>query len=223
MQYAFVKHCNNFRTRYRKFRKVRNEKMKFEELVEKVKEFEGFRKTAYLCPAGVLTIGYGRTENVKQNEVTNVSRETIWLKKRLELDMEYVKSKTTKYNLSDNEVYALTDFVFNLGRKKLDTLTVNYTRTKDEIKEAILLYNKANGKVLPGLVKRREWEYRLFSEERQGKLLISLNGKRYEYCGKHKTENGTDYALMKETNVSRETWLSEKEIIEKGKIVFYGI
>ena len=197
--------------------------MKFEELVEKVKEFEGFRKTAYLCPAGVLTIGYGRTENVKQNEVTNVSRETIWLKKRLELDMEYVKSKTTKYNLSDNEVYALTDFVFNLGRKKLDTLTVNYTRTKDEIKEAILLYNKANGKVLPGLVKRREWEYRLFSEERQGKLLISLNGKKYEYCGKHKTENGTDYALMKETNVSRETWLSEKEIIEKGKIVFYGI
>ena len=197
--------------------------MKFEELVEKVKEFEGFRKTAYLCQAGVLTIGYGRTENVKQNEVTNVSRETILLKKRLELDMNYVKNKMTKYNLSDNEVYALTDFIFNLGRKRLDTLTVNYTRTKNEIKEAILLYNKANGKVLPGLVKRREWEYRLFSDERQGKLLISLNGKKYEYCGKHKTESGNDYALMKDINVSRETWLSEKEIIEKGGIVFYGI
>ena len=197
--------------------------MKFEELVEKVKEFEGFRKTAYRCPAGVLTIGYGRTENVKSNETTNVSRETSWLKSRLQSDMEYVKSKMTKYNLSDNEVYALTDFVFNLGRKKLDTLTVNYTRTKNEIKEAILLYNKANGKVLHGLAKRREWEYSLFSEERQGKLLISLNGKKYEYCGKHKTENGTDYALMKETNVSRETWISEKEIIEKGRIVFYGI
>ena len=197
--------------------------MKFEELVEKVKEFEGFRKTAYRCPAGVLTIGYGRTENVKPNEVTNVSRETIWLKKRLELDMNYVRNKMTKYNLSDNEVYALTDFIFNLGRKRLDTLTVNYTRTKNEIKEAILLYNKANGKVLQGLVKRREWEYSLFSDERHGKLLISLNGKKYEYCGKHKTKNGNDYALMKDINVSRETWLSEKEIIEKGRIVFYGI
>ena len=197
--------------------------MKFEEFVEKVKEFEGFRNTAYRCPAGVLTIGYGRTENVKQNDTTNVSHETFWLKSRLQSDMEYVKSKMAKYNLSDDEAYALTDFVFNLGRKRLGTLTVNYTRTKNEIKEAILLYNKANGKVLPGLVKRREWEYSLFSDERQGKLLISLNGKKYEYCGKHKTENGTDYALMKYVNVSRETWLSEKEIIEKGRIVFYGI
>ena len=197
--------------------------MTFEELVEKVKEFEGFRKTAYLCPAGALTIGYGRTENVKQNETTNVSRETSWLKSRLQSDMQYVKSKMTKYNLSDNEVYALTDFIFNLGRKRLDTLTVNYTRTKNEIKESILLYNKANGKVLQGLVKRREWEYNLFSEERQGKLLISLNGKQYEYLGKHKTENGNDYALMKDVNVSRETWISEKEIIKKGRIVFYGI
>ena len=197
--------------------------MKFEELVEKVKEFEGFRKTAYRCPAGVLTIGYGRTENVKPNEVTNVSRETIWLKGRLLDDMSHVFYKMDKYNLSDNEVYALTDFIFNLGRKKLDTLTANYTRTKNEIKEAILLYNKANGKVLQGLVKRREWEYSLFSDERQGKLLISLNGKKYEYCGKHKTENGTDYVLMKDVNVSRETWISEKEIIEKGRIVFYGI
>lgn len=197
--------------------------MKFEELVEKVKEFEGFRKTAYRCPAGVLTIGYGRTENVKPNDVTNVSRETIWLKSRLLDDMSYVFYKMDKYNLSDNEVYALTDFIFNLGRKRLDTLTVNYTRTKNEIKEAILLYNKANGKVLQGLVKRREWEYSLFSDERQGKLLISLSGKKYEYCGKHKTENGNDYALMKDIKVSRETWISEKEIIEKGRIVFYGI
>ena len=197
--------------------------MKFEELVEKVKEFEGFRKTAYRCPAGVLTIGYGRTENVKPNEVTNVSLETILLKKRLKLDMNYVKNEMVKYNLSENEIYALTDFVFNLGRENLKNLTANYTRTKDDIKKSILLYNKANGKVLQGLVKRREWEYSLFSEERQGKLLISLNGKKYEYCEKHKTENGTDYALMKETNVSRETWISEKEIIEKGRIVFYGI
>ena len=197
--------------------------MKFEELVEKVKEFEGFRKTAYRCPAGVLTIGYGRTENVKPNETTNVSRETIWLKGRLLDDLSYVFYKMQKYNLSDNEAYALTDFIFNLGRKRLDTLTVNYTRTKNEIKESILLYNKANGKVLPGLVKRREWEYSLFSDERHGKLLISLNGKKYEYLGKHKTDNGKDYALMKDINVSRETWISEKEIIEKGRIAFYGI
>lgn len=197
--------------------------MNFKDFVEKVKEFEGFRKTAYLCPAGVLTIGYGRTEKVKPNEVTNVSRETKWLENRLKTDMEYVKGKMKKYNLSDNEIYALTDFVFNLGKRRLDTLTVGYTRTKEEIRQAILLYNKANGKVLQGLVKRREWEYSLFSEERNGKMLISLNGKKYGYLGKHKTENGKDYALFLDINVSRETWLSEKEIIEKGSIVFYGI
>ena len=197
--------------------------MNFEELVEKVKEFEGFRKTAYRCPAGVLTIGYGRTENVKPNEVTNVSRETIWLEKKLKNIMNNVTVKMDRYDLSREELYAITDFCYNLGLGGLDKLTLNYTRTKEEIKQAILLYNKANGKVLPGLVKRRKWEYSLFSEERHGKLLISLNGKKYEYCGKHKTENGTDYALMKDINVSRETWLSEKEIIEKGRIVFYGI
>lgn len=197
--------------------------MNFKDFVEKVKEFEGFRKTAYRCPAGVLTIGYGRTENVKPNEVTNVSRETIWLENRLKTDMEYVKAKMKKYNLSDNEIYALTDFAFNLGKRRLDTLTVNYTRTKEEIKQAILLYNKANGIVLKGLVKRREWEYSLFSDERNGKMFISLNGKKYGYLGKHKTENGKDYALFLDLNVSREKWLSEKEIIEKGRIVFYGI
>ena len=197
--------------------------MKFEELVEKVKEFEGFRKTAYRCPAGVLTIGYGRTENVKPNEVTNVSRETLWLEKKLKNIMNNVTVKMDRYELSREELYAITDFCYNLGLGGLDKLTLNYTRTKEEIKQAILLYNKANGKVLSGLVKRREWEYSLFSDERQGKLLISLNGKKYEYLGKHKTENGNDYALMKDIKVSREKWISEKEIIEKGRIVFYGI
>ena len=197
--------------------------MNFEELVEKVKEFEGFRKTAYRCPAGELTIGYGRTENVKPNEITNVSRETKWLESRLKTDMKYVKDKMTKYNLSDNEIYALTDFVFNLGKRRLDTLTVGYTRTKEEIRQAILLYNKANGKVLQGLVKRRKWEYSLFSEERNGKLLISLSGKNYCYLGKHKTENGKDYALLLDLNVSSETWIAENEITKKGKVFFYGI
>lgn len=197
--------------------------MNFKDFVEKVKEFEGFRKTAYRCPAGVFTIGYGRTENVKPNEVTNVSRETKWLENRLKTDMEYVKGKMKMYNLSDNEFYALTDFIFNLGKRRLDTLTVNYTRTKEEIRQAILLYNKANGKVLQGLVKRREWEYNLFAEERNGKMFISLNGKKYGYLGKHKTENGKDYALFLDLNVSRETWVLENEITEKGKVFFYGI
>lgn len=197
--------------------------MNFKDFVEKVKEFEGFCKVSYYCPAGVLTIGYGRTENVKKNEVTTIAKETKWLENRLKTDMEYVKTKMKKYNLSDNEIYALTDFVFNLGSRRLGTLTANYTRTKEEIRQAILLYNKANGKVLQGLVKRREWEYSLFAEERNGKMFISLNGKKYGYLGKHKTENGKDYALLLDLNVSRETWVLENEITEKGNVFFYGI
>lgn len=79
--------------------------MNFKDFVEKVKEFEGFCKVAYYCPAGVLTIGYGRTENVKKNEITTIAKETKWLENRLKTDMEYVKAKMTKYNLSDKEIY----------------------------------------------------------------------------------------------------------------------
>lgn len=142
--------------------------MTFEELVNKIAIFEGFSGTAYYCPAGVLTIGYGRTENVKKGDKTTKEKEFEWLKAETTKRMNQVKKDMLSYgyNLSQNELYALTDFAFNLGCGKIKQLTNNGHRTKTEIANAILLYNKAtvNGKLteLKGLTNRRKWDHDLF-------------------------------------------------------------
>lgn len=138
--------------------------MNFYDLVEKVKGFEGFRATAYKCPAGVVTIGYGRTQNVKMGDTTTQEVESLWLMRDLRTRYNQVCAKLDKwgYNMSESQKLALTDFAFNLGVAKLDTLTKNGERSAEEIADAILLYNKGGGRILSGLVKRREWEHSIF-------------------------------------------------------------
>ena len=54
----------------------------------------------------------------------------------------------------------MVSFAYNLG--SIDQLTANGKRTKKEIAEKMLLYNKANNQVLEGLVRRRKAEQKLF-------------------------------------------------------------
>lgn len=138
--------------------------MNFYDLVEKVKGFEGFRANAYKCPAGVVSIGYGRTQNVKIGDTTTQEVESLWLMCELRIRYNQVCAKLDKwgYKMSESQKLALTDFIFNLGIAKLDTLTKNGERSMAEIADAILLYNKGGGKVLAGLVRRREWEHDVF-------------------------------------------------------------
>lgn len=128
-----------------------------------IKKFEGCRLDAYRDPVGVLTIGYGHTKGVKEGD-------KITKKKADELlceDLERFESRvnywsTKKYRFSQNEFDALVSFAFNLGNGNLDKLVKNGKRNRGEISDCILLYAKAGGKTLTGLVKRRKEERELF-------------------------------------------------------------
>lgn len=130
------------------------------EVFEKIKEFEGLRLKAYKCPAGVWTIGYGHTSGVKEGMKITKAQAEKYLKEDIENVEKKVDAVLNRRNLSGLNLYqysALVSFTFNCGSTNLSNLTKN--RTVDQIGQAILLYNKSNGKVLTGLVNRRQWEF----------------------------------------------------------------
>ena len=136
-----------------------------------IKSFEGCRLTAYKCPAGVWTIGYGHTAGVKQGMVISQEQAENMLKSDLK---QYEKQVTdnVKLELTENQFSALVSFTYNCGVGNLRTLVKN--RTLAQIAEALLLYNKANGKVLAGLVRRREAERELFLKGTLSKSLSDV-------------------------------------------------
>ena len=127
-----------------------------------IKNFEGLRLKAYKCPAGVLTIGYGHTKNVNVNDVITLEQANLYLLQDLKGTIFCVNEYDKIYNFTQNEFDALCSFTFNCGKGNLNKLTNKGKRTKQEISEKILLYNKANRKTLNGLVKRRKAEHDLF-------------------------------------------------------------
>jgi len=127
-----------------------------------IKKYEGFSTKAYRCPAGILTIAYGHTSGVKEGDtVTQEQAETLLYD---DIAPIYIKvaSYDNKYHWNENEFCALLSFGYNLGVNSINQLTAQGSRSKAEIADAILKYNKANGKVLDGLVTRRHAERALF-------------------------------------------------------------
>ena len=128
--------------------------------LELIKKFEGCKLTAYRCPAGVLTIGYGHTGDVKEGQKITQKKADALLKEDLEKFEKRVAKYNWKYHFNQNEFDALVSFAYNIGN--VDGLTKNGKRSRGQVADAILLYNKAGGKVLNGLVKRRKAEQALF-------------------------------------------------------------
>ena len=127
-----------------------------------IKKYEGCRLTSYICPAGVLTIGYGHTgKDIKPNQTITKKKAISLLKKDLARFERHVQSYNYIYEWTDNEFSALVSFAFNIGN--IDQLTAYGTRTRSQIRSAMVKYVKANGKTLAGLVKRRKAELRLFN------------------------------------------------------------
>lgn len=124
-----------------------------------IKEFEGCRLEAYKCPAGVWTIGYGHTYGVKSGQKITQAQAEQFLKDDLVVYEKRV-DKYSQYNWNQNEFDAMVSFAYNLG--SIDQLTAKGTRSKSVIAEKMLLYRKAGGKVLNGLVRRRNRERELF-------------------------------------------------------------
>ena len=140
--------------------------MTLNDLILKIKVFEGFRKSVYIDAGGTPTIGYGRTDIKSIDETTTKEKEDKWLTEKVSSVYENVRQKMLAwgyYSLSTDQMLALTDFTYNLGIKKLNQLTENGKRDISTIAEKILLYNKCKGKELDGLTKRRQWEHDLFT------------------------------------------------------------
>jgi GH24 family phage-related lysozyme (muramidase) len=132
-------------------------------LLEMIKAKEGFRAKAF-WDHKQYSIGYGtRTED--SNEV--ISKEEA--EKRLSADVEKRKAyvltfgKKNGYSWGEQQVDALTSFIYNLGYGALDSVTGKGKRSNEEIAKAMLQYNKASGQVNAGLAKRRGEETALFS------------------------------------------------------------
>ena len=125
-----------------------------------IKTFEGCRLTAYKCPAGVWTIGYGHTAGVKQGDKITQQRADELLRNDMKIYESYVNKLNRTFN--QNQFDALVSFCYNCGAGSLQTLCRN--RNTQQIAQAILKYDKANGKSLPGLTRRRKMEQALFLE-----------------------------------------------------------
>lgn len=131
---------------------------------ELIKSFEGLELEAYLCPADIWTIGYGHTGNVKEGDrITKAEAEAL-LDKDLRTFRNGVK-RLVKVTLNENQFGALVSFAYNLGLGSLQNSTLlkmlnagDYTGAADQF----LRWNKSGGKVLTGLVRRREAERAVF-------------------------------------------------------------
>ena len=134
-----------------------------------IKQFEGCKLTAYQDSVGVWTIGYGWTQPVDGKPIRagmTIKQETAerLLKTGL-VSYENDVSRLVKVDLTQGQFDALVSFTYNLGARSLSTSTLlrklnagDYAGSSDEF----LRWNKAGGKVLNGLTRRREAERALF-------------------------------------------------------------
>ena len=129
-----------------------------------IKQFEGVRLTAYKCPAGVYTIGYGHTRGVKRGMKITEEEASAYLTDDLLNSEKAVERYDSVYHWNQNEFDALVSFTFNCGAANLRSLLRNGRRNRSQIAETLPLYRKAGGKVLKGLERRRAAEKALFLE-----------------------------------------------------------
>jgi len=135
--------------------------------VELIKSFEGYRPRAYLCPAGVLTIGYGTTTDVKDGDTVTETEATALLIYDLQ-NFAYEVNYHVTVEMTQNQFDALCSFVYNCGAGNFRASTLLKLLNQGAYKAAaqqFLRWDKANGKVLPGLTKRRAAEKALFEKE----------------------------------------------------------
>ena len=129
-----------------------------------IKDAEGLRLKAYVCPAGVLTIGYGSTgKHVKPGMViTELEAEQLLMK-----DLDRFEQGVASFCpvATSNQFSALVSLSFNVGLESLRTSTLRRLHNEGKYGEAAEQFGKwvrGGGKVLPGLVKRRAAERALY-------------------------------------------------------------
>jgi lysozyme len=132
--------------------------------IELLKKFEGFVAHAYKDPVGVLTIGYGFTKGVKPGDTMTREEAEVRLKQEIasfELGVNNMISAPT----NDNQRSAMVSLAYNIGLgafKKSTVLRKHNQRDYEGAAKAFLMWVKAGGRVLKGLVRRRNAEMALY-------------------------------------------------------------
>jgi lysozyme len=135
-----------------------------------IKKFEGCRLKAYLCPANILTIGYG---NTFYEDGTKVKVDDVITQERAESLAKFVIDQFAVtiapfilQPLNDNQFSACVSLAYNIGTGNFKKSSVfkklNINPNDATIADSFRLWNKGGGKVLAGLVKRREAEIQLY-------------------------------------------------------------
>jgi len=129
-----------------------------------IKHFEGCELEAYKCPAGVWTIGYGHIKGVQQGDVITEQEADNMLVEELEEYENYIHN-LVNCPLNQNQFDALVSWVYNLGSSNLQASTLLKVLNAGDyagVPAQMLRWNKAGGKVLEGLTRRRQAEADLF-------------------------------------------------------------
>lgn len=132
-----------------------------------IKKFEGCELEAYLCPAGVWTIGYGHTKDVKEGDKINKEEADYLLQEEM-IEYESYINDFVEVPLNQNQFDALCSWVYNLGPTNLKNSTMLRVLNEEkyaDVPQEIKRWNKAGGEVLDGLIKRREAEAKMFLGE----------------------------------------------------------
>lgn len=136
-----------------------------------IAQFEGCKLTAYTCPAGVLTIGYGHTGKDVKHGMTITAEQAFELLgndvAKTEQIVNILLAKQINIgNITQGMFDALVSFAYNCGTGNLQKSTllkkVLANPQDSTIANEFAKWNKAGGKVLPGLVKRRQFETELY-------------------------------------------------------------
>ena len=136
-----------------------------------IREFEGCRLDAYLCPAGIPTIGYGATgPDIRMGMVWTQEQADARLVEDLARFADGVE-RLVEVDLSDNQFAAIVSFAFNVGLGALrDSTLLRKLNAGDYLGAADQLprWARAGGRIMPGLSRRRLAERALFLDEGAG-------------------------------------------------------
>ena len=132
-----------------------------------IQGFEGYRSEAYLCPAGVWTIGYGHTAGVKEGDTCTREQADIFLQEDLKWAEDTVNAQNLK--LGQYQFDALVSFVYNVGSGNFNNSTLlkklkNSTAATSDLENEWKKWKYANKQVLKGLVRRRAAEWSLYKQ-----------------------------------------------------------
>ena len=136
-----------------------------------IKKFEGFSAKPYLCPAKVVTIGYGSTRDTDGKAITMAhpaitEQQAISLMQSTLVTYEDAVSRYVTAYINQNQFDALVDFAYNAGAQNLRTSTLLKLLNAKDYEGASNEFSKwvyGGGKKLNGLIKRREAERILFN------------------------------------------------------------